>query len=299
MLRAALQVRLDAGRLELRLELGDRPLDVAFAALASRVEELGELAEALRLEHLEREVLELPLHLPDAEPFGERRVDLHGLASDADLLLRGQRVERPHVVQPVRELDQDDPDVLGHREQHLADVLGLLLLVAVGAEARQLGDAVDELRDLRPEALLDVAERELGVLGDIVEERRLDRDRIDAELRDDLGRGDRVRDVRLAGGATLALVRLDREVERVRDRFEVGLRVVLRGGRQELLLEGVEIGARRLPFRLEWRGRPARAPLARGRLLWRFFCSDARCCHRSARIAAPLVRPARNEISCA
>jgi hypothetical protein len=47
----------------------------------------------------------------------------------------------------------------------------------------------------------------------------------------------------------------------LRDRFEVGLRVVLRGGRQELLLVGVEIGAGRLPFRLEWRGRPARSRL--------------------------------------
>jgi hypothetical protein len=32
--------------------------------------------------------------------------------------------------------DEDDPDVLGHREQHLPDVLGLLLM-AVGREARQ------------------------------------------------------------------------------------------------------------------------------------------------------------------
>ena len=63
--RAALQVGLDAGRLQLRLELRDRPLDVALAALAPRVEELGELAEPFRLEDLEREILELPLHLPD------------------------------------------------------------------------------------------------------------------------------------------------------------------------------------------------------------------------------------------
>ena len=115
-------------------ELGDRPLDVALAALAPGVEQLGQLAEALGLERLEGEVLELPLHLPDPEPLGERRVDLHRLAGDALLLLRRQAVQRAHVVEPVGELDEDDPDVLGHRQQHLADVLGLLLLVAVGAE---------------------------------------------------------------------------------------------------------------------------------------------------------------------
>ena len=117
----------------LRPELGDRPVDVALAALAARVEQLGQLAEALGLEHLEREVLELPLHLPDPEPLGQRRVDLHRLAGDALLLLGRQAVERAHVVEAVGELDEDDPDVLGHRQQHLPDVLGLLLLVAVGA----------------------------------------------------------------------------------------------------------------------------------------------------------------------
>jgi hypothetical protein len=37
-------------------------------------------------------------------------------------------LERPHVVQAVRELDQDHADVLGHGEDHLAEVLGLLFL---------------------------------------------------------------------------------------------------------------------------------------------------------------------------
>ena len=194
-LGSALDVGLDAGGLELRLELGDRAVDVGLAALAPRVEELGELAEALGLERLEREVLELPLDLPDAEALGERRVDLHGLAGDALLLVRRQAVQRAHVVEPVGELDQDDPDVLGHRQEHLADVLGLLLLVAVGAEAGQLRDAVDELGDLAAEALLDVGQAVFGVLGDVVQERGLDGDRVDAELGEDLGRGDRVRDV--------------------------------------------------------------------------------------------------------
>ena len=118
----------------LRPELGDGALDVALAALAPGVEQLGQLAEPLGLERLEGEVLELPLHLPDPEPLGQRRVDLHRLAGDALLLLGRQAVQRAHVVEPVGQLDEDDPDVLGHRQEHLPDVLGLLLLVAVGAE---------------------------------------------------------------------------------------------------------------------------------------------------------------------
>ena len=114
-LRATLEVGVDAGCLEVGLELRDRAVDVALATLAPGIEELGELAEALGLEGLEGQVLELPLHLPDPEPLGERRVDLHRLAGDALLLLAREAVQRAHVVEPVGELDQDDADVLGHR----------------------------------------------------------------------------------------------------------------------------------------------------------------------------------------
>ena len=148
----------------------------------------GQRPVGLGLEHLEGEVLELPLELPDPEPLRERRVDLGGLARDAQLLLGGQRPERAHVVEPVGELDEDDADVLRHREEHLADVLGLLLLVAERAELRELRDAVDEVRDVRPEPLLEVVDRVLGVLGDVVEQRRLDRDRVEPELGEDAAR---------------------------------------------------------------------------------------------------------------
>ncbi len=101
-----------------------------------------------RLQVEEREVLELPLDLRDAEPVGERRVDLHRLARLVDAALRRQRRERAHVVQAVRELDQDDPDVLGHRDEHLAQVVALLLGERLELDLAELGDAVDELGDL-------------------------------------------------------------------------------------------------------------------------------------------------------
>ena len=142
---------------------------------------------------------------------------------------------RPYSVRMLcsrsRELDEHDPDVLGHGQEHLADVLGLLLLVAVGAEPRQLGDAVDELGDLRAEPLLDVGQAELGVLGDVVEQRGLDGDRVDAELGQDLGTGDGMRDVRLAGRPALAGVGLDGQVECGIDDGQVGRRVMLGEGR--------------------------------------------------------------------
>ncbi len=98
------------------------------------------------------------------------RVDLSRLAGDALLLGRGQRPEGAHVVEPVGELDEDDADVLGHGQEHLADVLGLLLLVGQRAELAELRDAVDEAGHVGAEVLLDIAQRVLGVLRDVVEQ---------------------------------------------------------------------------------------------------------------------------------
>src|SRR5438067_1081502 len=76
---------------------------------------LGDLAIVLGLEVFEREVLELPLDLPDAQAMRQRRVDVHGLSRDALLLLGRERRERAHVVKAVAELDDHDPQVVRHR----------------------------------------------------------------------------------------------------------------------------------------------------------------------------------------
>jgi hypothetical protein len=167
-------------------------------------------------------------------------------------------------VEPVGELDEDDPDVLRHRQQHLPDVLGLLLFVAVGRELRQLGDAVDHVGDLGPEPLLEVLQAELRVLRHVVEECGLDREGIDAQLGRDLGRGDRVGHVRLAGRTHLTLVGLDRQVERLADRREVGLRVMARDRVEQVLLQRAEVRLGGLSSR-DGRGRPTRAARLRPR----------------------------------
>ena len=106
------------------------------------------------MQRLEGEILELPLERVDAEPVRERRVDLERLLRLLDLLLLAEVLDRAHVVQPVRELDQDHADVLGHRDDHLAVVLGLRLLARLELDPRQLGDALDELRHLVSELRL-------------------------------------------------------------------------------------------------------------------------------------------------
>ncbi len=107
----------------------------------------------LGVEHLEGEVLELLADRLHAHAAGERREDIHRLARLLDLLFGPHGADRAHVVQPVGKLDQDHPQILGHRHEQLAEVLGLLGLGRGQLELGQLGDAVDEVGDLGAEPL--------------------------------------------------------------------------------------------------------------------------------------------------
>ena len=135
-----------------------------------------------RVERLEREVLELPLERVDPEPVRERRVHLERLARLLRLRLLALVLDRPHVVQAVGELDEDDAHVLRHRDDHLPVVLGLGLLAALERDPRQLRDAVDELRDLVAERGANLLEIGARVLDDVVQERGGDRLLVEMQL---------------------------------------------------------------------------------------------------------------------
>ena len=133
-------------------------------------------------------------------------------------------------------LIEDDADVLGHRDDHLPVVLGLGLLAALELDARQLRDAVDELRDLVAELVAHVVDVRLGVLDDVVEERGGDRLLVEPQLGADPRDADGMLDERPAGAALLPLVRRRGEAEGPRDELAVD-RAPRRGDLGEQLVE--------------------------------------------------------------
>jgi hypothetical protein len=151
--------RLDPDRLELLAELGDDRGQVVLAGLAALGHHARDLMELVRLEVVEGQVLQLPLDAGDPQPMRQRGVYLHRLASLVQPSFLGKRRQRPHVVQPVGELDEDDPNVLGHRDEHLAQVVALRLRERLELNLAELGDAVDEFGDLVAEPLTDFGER--------------------------------------------------------------------------------------------------------------------------------------------
>ena len=102
-------------------------------------------------------------------------------------LLGRQVVERPHVVQPVGELDHQHAQVARHRHQHLAEVLGLALLARGEGQLADLGDAVHQLGDLLAELALEVLLGGRGVFQDVVEQAGRHRGDVHLESDEEVG----------------------------------------------------------------------------------------------------------------
>jgi len=212
---------LDARALELAIqrlgELGDELL----AQVALLCDELRERLVLGRLDVLEREVLELPPHLRHAEAVREGGVEVHRLLRDAPALLLGEIVERAHVVEAVRELDQDDADILRDREQELPVVLDLALLARLEGDVSDLRDAVHDRGDLLPELGRHIGDGDGCVLDHIVNEPAGDGARVEMQLGQDLGDFDAVMEIRRARGPLLPVVRALAELEGARDEVRV------------------------------------------------------------------------------
>ena len=207
--------------------LRDRPLQLLDHALgdAPLVLDLGlERLVGDRLEGAERGLLELVLHLAHPQPVGDRGVDVERLLGDAPLALVRQVVDRPHVVLAIGELDEDDADVVHHRQQHLAEVLGLAGLARGERDGPDLGHPLDDVGDLGPEQLLDAADGGEGVLDDVVEQAGGNGDDVQPHVGQQTGHFQGVHQVGLAGVADLALVLEGREDVRPPQQLDVGVR---------------------------------------------------------------------------
>ncbi len=151
-------------------------------------------------------------------------------------------------MQAVGQFDEQYPPVLGHGDEHLADGGRLLLLFGVELEPVELGDAVDDRGDLVAELLGHPLLGDAGVLDCVVQQGRRDGDLVQSQVGGDIGDGDGVGDVGLAGAAELALVGLDGGRAGAADDLHVAVDVVLEESPDEALdgpaQRGVGRGAR-------------------------------------------------------
>ena len=86
-------------------------------------------------------------------------------------------------MEAVGQLDQHDPDVFRHGNQHLSEAFGIQAVgvvkafqhavfgvVKAGVHSGKLGYTVHQLGDFRPEALVDLRQGNAAVFDDVMEE---------------------------------------------------------------------------------------------------------------------------------
>ncbi len=181
----------------------------------------GELPILLGLQKLEREIFQLGLDPGHTEAVGQRGVDLSRFQCDAGAPLGREMLQRPHVVQPIAQLDDDDPGVFGDRQQELAVILDLLLGRRMKGEAGDFGEAVYDAGDFGSELPGNVLGPNVRVLHHIVQQRGSDGCAVEQLLGQDQGDGDSVGDEILPRHPLLAPMRGGAEAQRPLDQLEI------------------------------------------------------------------------------
>ena len=223
MLDAACDGAVDAHALE---PLGQAVLDPAHELQAlglMGVEVVHDAVVGLRLEVAEAQVLQLPFELLHTETVGQGRIDVHRLLGFGDLLRRRLVLHGAHIVEPVADLDEDHADVLGHGQEHLPQILHLLLLGRGVGGTGQLCDAFDEGGDGGAEQGGDLLIGRGGVLQTVVEQGGQDGVGVEADLGHDFGHGQGMNDIGRTVLPLLVLVLFLRVVEGLVHALDVGV----------------------------------------------------------------------------
>jgi hypothetical protein len=190
----------------------------------------------LGLKLFEGEVLELGAHVLHAHAAGERGIDLHRLGGDALAPIRRQVGDGAHIVQAVGQLDEQHAHVGGDGEEELAEVLRLGLFPAHQVEPLDLGQAVDDLADIRAEELVDLGPRRIGVLDGVMQQRHGYRRIVELQIREDRCDFERMGEIRVARGAPLRAVLLHGVDVGLVEKRLVGMRVIRLHPLDELVL---------------------------------------------------------------
>jgi hypothetical protein len=106
-------------------------------------------------------------------------------------------IERPHVVNPVGELDENDANIFPHGAEHLAKVLCLLLFAAAKVGPAQFRHTVNQSSNFLAEDALQLIEGGQSVLDRVMQQTTDDAGLIELQVANDACYRERMNEIRL------------------------------------------------------------------------------------------------------
>ena len=135
-------------------------------------------------------------------------------------------MQRAHIVQTIRQLDQQHADIFGHGEQKLAQVFCRPLVFWHRFDLGQLGHAIHQPRDFGPEIKLNIFNRRQRILDRIMQQSGHDGFLVKLKIGHQSGNLDRMAEIGITAGALLRPVFLNGVDIGAVQRGLVGLRVI-------------------------------------------------------------------------
>ena len=209
------------------LDVERDPVNLPGVRCAQLFQPFGDGVIGFGFELFESEQLHFPHIFIHAHTLCQRGVDIHRLACDAVALFRLLDVmQRAHIVQPVRQLDEQHAQIFGHGEQEFAQIFRRPLILRHLLDLAELGDAIDQPGNILAEILLHILDRGEGILHRIVEQRGDDGFLIELQIGHQSRDFDRMAEIGIAAGAHLAAMLLHRiDIGTVEHRL-IGVRVI-------------------------------------------------------------------------
>ncbi|MNM80777.1 hypothetical protein D3C81_927540 [compost metagenome] len=109
-------------------------LDVALAGDARFVDLARDAPVGVRLQVAERQVFQFPFQLPDAQPVGQRRMDVAGQLGQRAALFLIELVGRAHARQLPGQQDRHHPQVADDGQQQPAQAFAVAARLATGVQ---------------------------------------------------------------------------------------------------------------------------------------------------------------------
>ncbi len=127
-------------------------LDEAFAGAALVGQQRRDATVGLRLQVAERQVFQFPLELPDAQPVGQRSMDVTGQPGQRNALRFRCLGRHAHPRQLLGQQDRHHPQVAHDRQQQAPQALLVAAAAALGVQVPHLAaglQAIDQRMDPR------------------------------------------------------------------------------------------------------------------------------------------------------